>query len=245
MPTQQKSRNYYDVLHVSRDAPVDIIRSSYRTLMQRLKNHPDLGGDTATAALINKAYAALTDVKRRAEYDALSETAQQVGAGSADGSTENRPTRTPDRPLDPFRECVFCKASHDYGKLIHADAECAVCGSPLWPAEKRRLERTGKRAVARISKRQDVTYYTHWPQSESLAGRTEDISLHGMRLFTNESLGQGQTIKIVGGVVEAVGIVTNFSENERRGVTFRNVAGISFVTVRFSRSVGAFVSDRV
>ncbi len=70
MTSQDKSRIYYDVLHVSRDAPVEIIRSSYRTLMQRLKKHPDLGGDAATAALINEDYAVLTNVERRAEYDA-------------------------------------------------------------------------------------------------------------------------------------------------------------------------------
>ena len=60
MASQEKSRNYFAVLHVSRDAPVEIIRSSYRTLMQRLKNHPDLRGDATTAALINEAYVALT-----------------------------------------------------------------------------------------------------------------------------------------------------------------------------------------
>ena len=70
MPVSPDSRTYYEVLHVSRDAPVEIIRGSYRTLMQRLKCHPDLGGDTATAALINEAYAVLSDTERRAAYDA-------------------------------------------------------------------------------------------------------------------------------------------------------------------------------
>jgi len=79
MASPEKSRNYYAILHVSRDAAVEIIRSSYRTLMQRLKNHPDLGGDAATAALINEAYAALTDVKRRAEYDASLDAVRQAG----------------------------------------------------------------------------------------------------------------------------------------------------------------------
>lgn len=40
-----RRKNYYRVLHVDPDAPVEIIRSSYRTLMRRMKKHPDLGGD--------------------------------------------------------------------------------------------------------------------------------------------------------------------------------------------------------
>lgn len=70
MKERPEKRNYYEILHVSRDAPAEIIRGSYRTLMQKLGHHPDLGGDTATAAMINEAYAVLSDTERRAEYDA-------------------------------------------------------------------------------------------------------------------------------------------------------------------------------
>ncbi len=63
-------RDYYELLHVSRDAPTEVIKASYRTLMQRLRMHPDLGGDSSVAAMINEAYAVLLDAKRRAEYDA-------------------------------------------------------------------------------------------------------------------------------------------------------------------------------
>jgi curved DNA-binding protein CbpA len=59
------------VLLVHPDAPLEIIRSSYRTLMQSLRVHPDLGGDTRQAALVNEAYAVLIDPARRAEYDRL------------------------------------------------------------------------------------------------------------------------------------------------------------------------------
>ena len=240
MTSQDKSRIYYDVLHVSRDAPVEIIRSSYRTLMQRLKKHPDLGGDAATAALINEAYAVLSKVERRAEYDALLDAAQQV-----DGHQENQPYRTPDRLSDPLRECVFCKTPHNRRRDIDVDANCAVCASPLCPAENPRLESIGKRTISRISKRQDITFYTHWPQSQGFVGQSEDVSLSGMRFLTNENLGEGQYIKIVGGVIEAIGDVIHCSKINGRGEAYRRVVGISFVTVRFVRSVGAFVSDRV
>jgi DnaJ-class molecular chaperone len=44
MEKRPEKRNYYEILHVSRDAPAEIIRGSYRTLMQKLGHHPDLGG---------------------------------------------------------------------------------------------------------------------------------------------------------------------------------------------------------
>ena len=62
--------NYYALLHVHPDAPVEIIRASFRTLMQVLKQHPDLGGDKERAQLINEAYSVLSDPDRRARYDA-------------------------------------------------------------------------------------------------------------------------------------------------------------------------------
>ena len=52
----KNKRNYYRVLHVQPDAPKEIIRSSYRTMMQKLRMHPDLGGDDWNASLINEAY---------------------------------------------------------------------------------------------------------------------------------------------------------------------------------------------
>lgn len=61
---------YYDILRVSRDAEMEVIHASYRTLMATLKKHPDLGGDVREAALINEAYEVLSDPAKRAVYDA-------------------------------------------------------------------------------------------------------------------------------------------------------------------------------
>src|SRR5690606_3216066 len=63
-PFPMNRRNYYRVLHVQPDAPTEIIRMSYLTLMRRLKMHPDLGGDHRKAALINEAFATLVDPVR-------------------------------------------------------------------------------------------------------------------------------------------------------------------------------------
>ncbi len=62
-------RNYYRILRVQPDASGDVIRRSYRTLLQRLRLHPDLGGDHWSAALLNEAWAVLRGPEQRAAYD--------------------------------------------------------------------------------------------------------------------------------------------------------------------------------
>ena len=245
MATQSDSRDYYEILHVSRDAPLEIIRASYRMLMQRLRHHPDLGGDPATAALINEAYAVLTSAERRAAYDARLTILEQVAEGVMEEVPEPAPEpEPPPRSLDPFRECVFCEVPHDHGKFIEVDAGCNNCGSPLYTAESRRMESADQRAVARIGRRQNIVFYTRWPQRRGHVGHTEDISLHGLRFVTRAELCKGQRIKIVSEFVEAVAHVTN-CVYERHGWTTVCIAGVSFTTFRFVRSVGGVLSRRV
>ena len=62
-------RNFYRLLHVQPEAPLAVIQASYRTLMSRLRAHPDLGGDHDQAVLLNEAWAVLSDPQRRASYD--------------------------------------------------------------------------------------------------------------------------------------------------------------------------------
>lgn len=62
-------RNYYRLLRVQPDASLEIIKFSYRTLMQKLQHHPDLGGDEWNASHINSAYATLRHPAKRAAYD--------------------------------------------------------------------------------------------------------------------------------------------------------------------------------
>ena len=64
-------RDYYEVLGVSPDASDEAIQSAYRASAKQY--HPDTGLPTASAgmmALINEAYAVLSDGKRRRKYDA-------------------------------------------------------------------------------------------------------------------------------------------------------------------------------
>lgn len=67
----KNKRNYYRILHVQPDAPTEVIRASYRTLMQKLKQHPDLGGEHWNASVINEAHEVLVDADRRHAYDRM------------------------------------------------------------------------------------------------------------------------------------------------------------------------------
>ena len=46
----ENRRNYYRILQVQPDAPVEVIKASYRALMRELRLHPDLGSVLTTGA---------------------------------------------------------------------------------------------------------------------------------------------------------------------------------------------------
>ena len=237
------NRDFYELLHVSRDAPTEVIKASYRTLMQRLKMHPDLGGDSFVAAMINEAYATLTDPDRRAEYDATLPP-RDVTADDLDADLPvPEPPPQPQRPLDPYRECIFCFMPHEHGRSIYADARCVVCKSPLAIAEQQRLEHNDARSVARIAKQQEIELYTGWPQMRPLPARSEDISLNGMRIMTTEQLVPDQRVRVRCAQLDAVALVRNASQ-QARGMNYYWICGLAFVTLVFNQAVGGFVSDR-
>ncbi len=62
-------RNLYRLLHVQPEAPLEVVRSSFRALMKDGRQHPDLGGSSADAVLLIEAYETLVDPRRRADYD--------------------------------------------------------------------------------------------------------------------------------------------------------------------------------
>ena len=133
-------RNLYRILHVQPEAPVEVIRASYRALMSALRAHPDLGGDTARAAQINAAYAVLRDPVQRAAYDR-----SLAHRGSADSAFA---------PMGPVADaaCPFC--GHVVAALTRPEPRCRSCSAPLTPApapERVPGELIGRRRGARVA----------------------------------------------------------------------------------------------
>jgi curved DNA-binding protein CbpA len=65
-------KNLYETLGVSKTASQNDIKRAYRRLA--MKNHPDMGGDTATFQEIDRAYRILKDEEKRRQYDETGKT---------------------------------------------------------------------------------------------------------------------------------------------------------------------------
>lgn len=228
----ENRRNLYRILHVQSDAPEEIIQSSYRTLMTKLRRHPDLGGDHYTATLINEAYAVLSDPARRAAYD---EACRSVAAGP------QKPAEPPTVKPPPAPACPFCGAVHGFTGPIHTTATCTTCNSPLAPAVRERLD-SGQRAVSRVPRRIALNYFTGWPGQGPFPGETRDLSLHGLLFVANSALPVSRVIKVDCEPLVALARVVACNDNDQRD--WRWLIRTEYVTVRFRRPRGGFLATR-
>ena len=245
----KNKRNYYRILYVQPDAPQAIIKSSYRTLMLQLKQHPDVGGDHWNAALINEAYAVISDPKKRAEYDSTlfhANATSSVSAQKGQAPTTSVPPGKQSRKHQSMVQdsCAFCGTAHRYGKNPHQDAACGECASPLQSTEKHRLEESCRRMVYRIAKRIESVFYTAWPQKQADTGVMQDISPRGMKFVTNKLPEPGTRIKVDCEICKAVARVTNY-EKRAAALGAEWVVGVEFVTILFRETRGSFVSMKI
>ncbi|MCP4469299.1 MAG: DnaJ domain-containing protein [Gammaproteobacteria bacterium] len=235
-------RNYYRILHVQPDAPTEIIKSSFRTLMQRLKKHPDLGGNHWNAALINEAYRVLMNPQSREQYDLelkLFHHGLSTDKSDEDAADETVGQTAKDSPADTVSEpdttCLFCLAPNYHSKIDDPDAVCPNCASPIRPASEWRLEHCGQRAINRVPTLLDIVFYTTWPQPTAYTGKTLDMSPNGMRFMSERRIGEGRRVKIFSSAINAVAVVTNCQRD-----TDCWIVGVKFETLRLERSQGAF-----
>ena len=224
--------DYYRILHVQPDAPLAIIHASYRTLQQRMKNGAGFGFD-GDAALLEEAYAVIGDVQRRAAYDLQRDVAAEQTTAPHDRDPETLATNT----------CLFCAAPHGLQRAIDRDDDCSRCASPLYPAERHRLEYSGQRMLSRIPKQRDIEIYVTWPQSQPFTAKMRDLSLNGMQFTAGMRLHQSQIVKIRGRELEALGRVAH--SNRVADAVDRWTTGVEFLTLRFRQSRGTFVSAQV
>lgn len=189
---KKERRNYYRILHVQPEAPSEIITASYRSLMTKLRHHPDLGGDHETAALINQAYAVLRDPEKRRAYD---QALRKAGRVSARPGGVGRGASVPQSRESAI--CAYCSAA--LPSVIAADTRCVQCDSPLAPvrapADAAR-ELLGRRSGRRVDRSDPATIHVGLEKPPADA-RLKDLSPTGLGLFTPVPVQVGATVRIV------------------------------------------------
>jgi hypothetical protein len=225
--------DYYRILHVQPDAPASLIEASYRMLVERAQNAG--GGDKA---MLDAAFAVLGNAGRRATYDRL----RSDGQASTSQTARLRALEDTGASL-LLNACLFCGTPHGLQRAFERDDECGRCGSPLFPAERHRLEVSGQRMLSRVPKQRAISFSVTWPQSDVFTGEMRDLSLNGMQFSTRVHLQANQIVKIDCAELRALGRVAHTSLETKAPELW--TTGVEFLTLHFRKNQGSFVSARV
>jgi hypothetical protein len=229
-------RNYYRILYVQPEAPAAVIKASYRTLMATLRQHPDLGGDHAQAALLNEAWAVLGDPDRRRAYDLARLPAwRRARRGAADGPAAAE--------HDPGMEvleavCPFCRLP--LPAVVLVDTRCA-CGAPLATpplAGADRGEPQGRRIAPRMAREDRALAYVQ-PQATAQPVRMRDLSAAGVGFVIATPIAVGRTIRIVAPGFDVVATVVSCRPHSRLHAVHARI-----LTALYTATRGVFVSTR-
>jgi len=235
-------RDYYRILRVQPDAPAAIVHASYRTLLHRVQSAADTAAAHELVALLNEAYAVLSDPGRRAAYDLR----RDVAASQHEGDFDATAVLDPDASRYASSNCLFCGTAHGLDRALGPDDDCRECGSPLYPAERQRLEYSGQRMLRRIPKRRAVDLWVAWPQPAPYPAEMRDISLNGMQLVASAPLSPNQIVKLD---CDSCAAIARVAHRERDvpaepDAPERWSIGLEFLTLRFRKTRGTFVSAR-
>lgn len=222
-------RNYYRILQVQPDAPVEVIRAGYRALMRELKNHPDLGGSTSEASLLNEAYETLSNPERRAAYDKKIKANRFRRTASASA---------PNNAPGDAAFCPFCKTP--LSPAAQAGKTCPTCNVPLPSSKQTNRGGESRRRIGRMKKSERIVYSSSWPEVPK-KGTMIDLSPRGMRFICAEKLADGTVLKINAPGLKACGVVTNQKQEREEDGRYYAI-GVSFTSVLFDDSRGAFFS---
>lgn len=271
MQVKKNERNYYRVLHVQPDAPLALIRASYRTLMQTLRNHPDLGGEDWNAAILNEAYAVLSDESERSAYDAqlfsdrpYSDTGRQTSAQRSK-NTENAPDPGPGSSgwsKVAFEEHassaqgVNPKAA-GYQPAFVDSFFCAFCGSQYRGSLDEEAEcatcNTPLKPLDPLNLEFSCQRHIHRvPLKATLTLHSvwpgpprsailRDLSPNGLNFTAEYYLKKGQKVRVACSMFTALAEITNCTATR----VDQHRYGARFITIRYSRTNGTHFSASV
>jgi len=208
-------RNYYRLLHVQFDAPAAVIKSSYRTMMQKLKHHPDLGGDESLAKALNEALETLLDTDKRDQYDRWLQKnhPHYRPSRAATGVTAIENIESASALELASTYCSFCQKQFvnnplKQGRNWGLDALCTHCSAPLALVShclSTQLEEL--RRLQRVSLPMNVSVVL-CPNTPSHPMQLIDFSTQGLALESRFALKSGQRVLIksqyLGAVAEVV-----------------------------------------
>ncbi len=216
--------------------------------MTKLKMHPDLGGNHASAVLINQAYAILSDPQRRRQYDETLNSRKskrhcypdtETPANTESSSYRPNPYQTAKKEHKPvLKRCLFCNTEHAQQVNIY----CIRCASPIshvQPLSNNRLgELFGRRAAPRIAKVATLTIYPSWPHVGYRA-RLRDLSTSGFSMLTEYGARTGQILKFESSYLKGVAKVVSVRPN---GANFSVHA--TLLTSEFITKAGVFITEK-
>jgi hypothetical protein len=197
-------RNYYRILHVQPDAPLEVITASHRALMATCH----LNKGTSDPATLNEALDVLVDAERRKAYDAERESraARASAMNHPAGAESAAPAgdATAGTGAAP-KACSVCQQPAP--ESVQADTLCSRCGAPLTPATygltKSRVNE--RRALPRIMKSDWVKLYAHWPSEEHIMDvRMRDVSLDGISVYSGAPLPVQSRVRVLGSAFDIV-----------------------------------------
>jgi hypothetical protein len=249
----EERRNLYRILHVQPEAPLEVIRASYRTLMSTLRAHPDLGGDPDAAARINAAYAVLTDPERRRAYDrslkagigrATAPPVPPAAAPAAARPATARPAaaEAPLAPHDPAtwladRACPYCR--RPLPGAVTTDTRCAGCDSPLFrrPAFDRG-ELFGRRRSPRNARPMGATLRLPGMPGDH-AARLRDLSLGGLSLWSPVPAPARSAMRVMTAGFDGVAVVVSCQRQDDGWLLHGEL-----LTLQLLRTQGVFFSAK-
>lgn len=255
----KNKRNYYRILHVQMDAPESVIKSAYRTMMQTLRQHPDLGGDEWNASLLNEAREVLLNPIRRAEYDA---ELMSVGYASmsqrAESSQDDSAGGIPDRSFgcdatdvdqflslpDTTEKCAFCQTrvlwKPEQTQLYSVPFRCTRCDSPLAKVDdytqqlsndQRRINRSYFEFCARI--------WTAWPLDSGFEASVCDWSTQGCGIEVATVIKNNRIVRVQSPGFDAVATVRHALCKKPDLFVY----GLEFLTIDIRMETGSIYSS--
>jgi hypothetical protein len=122
------------------------------------------------------------------------------------------------------------------------DDECGRCASPLYPAERHRLEYSGQRILGRVQVRHAISIWTTWHRDTPIVGEMRNLSLNGMAFDSSQLFEVNQIVRVDCTELRALGRIAHAEQATSGAYPFS--AGLEFLTLRLPEGGGTFYSSK-